>query len=1404
MNIIINLYLVKKTILILLIILLKVNLSTAQIAFTTITTPSTCSSNGSITVNTSSGTSPYIYQIISSSNGIIRPAQNVAIFNNLPSGNYTIRVSDASNLTTTNIATISGNYTPLTFSFSQQQSTVKITPINGKSPYKFAYSIDGGMTYNTPRDSGIYNCMTSGTYYFRVFDSCGNFYSEPKVVQPISINASFSCINTNTAIVLNSISGGNGNYTYHATGNNYNQTNSTGNFSGINRCNSNVIVEIKDKCNVKQQYNGCVSPDYNFNISCVNFKNKTITLSNVTGGNGIPYQFIANNLLSNSTFIQNVPNSSDSMIVGITDSCGYRNTIKIENFKVGKADTNVCENGAIKLSSSYKINNINTSFPPTIYTSTSGPTSFSVTDNTGRDSSSVFVDNLQTGNYTYKVTNACGDEVNGSFNYSKKCYKKITLQKTQSCSELKLKVLKDCLIDTNVLYTLLKLDNTVISQNSEGVFYGLNNDSCYKISVKDLDCDTTIFDFINPIRPRLRLIQNSCDQTTIVSGVSVQRICGPALGAAFSGTLSYVLTDSLFNILQTSATNILNAVPSNTYWVYAVSDGCNSDTVRYIRQSGFTDTIKFCLTPSVKFVGNTCKFAWQVKMMNNGKNIYYHLVGNGIDVVSSNTFIGVDTGMYVLKDGCNEQELYLPNYYKFKTSINPGCPSNASITASYSVDDIYINTLKEKYFFDICSPPIIDYNIKEVGTSNALTYSLTGNFSNLKTGTFYGVYYKGNTSCNFYADTIFTPFYTRPALAATYGLICNGNNASVKATVTGGTPPYTYEVLNSSEPIINTDSNFVLYNNLPLGIAEFRVSDFCGISTNYSTEVLSVNFEPTFKKKCDGSVQLIAPDIFNTSYVWTNKNGDTIGRTPIVYTIPNGNDTFKVTIKHLSCTLNKTLFVSNFSASIATANAGVNFTVDTAFTNLQGNTPPSTSIGFWRQIDPSSGNSIFENVNNPNTKVTVDNFPGQYTYVWTLEDTTINCISEDTVVVSFLRCPNIVSVLYNKTVVPATCNGAAQITINITQSATPIHFMWNNGDTTSSINNLKDSLYIVVIKDETSCTPDIYDTTYLAIKITTFDTVRKDLCNGDSLIINNKKYSIGGNYKDTLLNTVGCDSILSIYISILADSKTFDTLAFCAGDTYTLPNAQVVTQSGNYVVKYSNSIGCDSLKNYSITFKTTQQIIIDTSICIGFTYQLPKGNTVNQSGNYIDSFKTRLGCDSIITTNLIVKDTLMPVFIGFDTTICQDDELLIALNYPNYVKYIWQDSSTQSNFIINKEGIFYVKVYDGCSTTRDTVNIKTKDCTCFFYVPTAFSPNNDGINDLFLPFNKCLFFSNYSFKIFNRWSELLFQTDDSNAGWNGFFKDELQLVDSYVWYVEYFDILKNKDIKLKGSVSLIR
>jgi gliding motility-associated-like protein len=86
--------------------------------------------------------------------------------------------------------------------------------------------------------------------------------------------------------------------------------------------------------------------------------------------------------------------------------------------------------------------------------------------------------------------------------------------------------------------------------------------------------------------------------------------------------------------------------------------------------------------------------------------------------------------------------------------------------------------------------------------------------------------------------------------------------------------------------------------------------------------------------------------------------------------------------------------------------------------------------------------------------------------------------------------------------------------------------------------------------------------------------------------------------------------------------------------------------------------------------------------------------------------------------------------------------------------------------------------------------------------PTAFTPNNDNLNDFFRPSHSGTI-NNYSLKVYNRWGEKLFESNLINIGWDGFYRDELQPIETYVWYCTYADF-KNEEKLLKGNLTLIK
>jgi gliding motility-associated-like protein len=139
-------------------------------------------------------------------------------------------------------------------------------------------------------------------------------------------------------------------------------------------------------------------------------------------------------------------------------------------------------------------------------------------------------------------------------------------------------------------------------------------------------------------------------------------------------------------------------------------------------------------------------------------------------------------------------------------------------------------------------------------------------------------------------------------------------------------------------------------------------------------------------------------------------------------------------------------------------------------------------------------------------------------------------------------------------------------------------------------------------------------------------------------------------------------------------------------------------------------------------------------------------------------------------------------------------------------------SSTAESFIGSgtignlSEGsyLFHVSNADGCPVDSFYVSLTVADienCTVL-YVPNAFTPNNDGLNDIFKP-KYGVRDTDIHFSVFNRFGEQVFITTDRTAGWDGSYKGKKQASGSYIWKVTLVDVSGKKQIH-KGTVTIIR
>jgi len=104
----------------------------------------------------------------------------------------------------------------------------------------------------------------------------------------------------------------------------------------------------------------------------------------------------------------------------------------------------------------------------------------------------------------------------------------------------------------------------------------------------------------------------------------------------------------------------------------------------------------------------------------------------------------------------------------------------------------------------------------------------------------------------------------------------------------------------------------------------------------------------------------------------------------------------------------------------------------------------------------------------------------------------------------------------------------------------------------------------------------------------------------------------------------------------------------------------------------------------------------------------------------------------------------------------------------------------------------------------DTVLIKTYPFNCedpYVFIPTAFSPNDDHENDVLYVRGEMI--KEMTFRVFNRWGELVFESHDTHTGWDGKFKGKKLDPDVYDYYLEVICIDDQTNIK-KGNITLLK
>ena len=329
-----------------------------------------------------------------------------------------------------------------------------------------------------------------------------------------------------------------------------------------------------------------------------------------------------------------------------------------------------------------------------------------------------------------------------------------------------------------------------------------------------------------------------------------------------------------------------------------------------------------------------------------------------------------------------------------------------------------------------------------------------------------------------------------------------------------------------------------------------------------------------------------------------------------------------------------------------------------------------------------------------------------------------------------ISCINSPSGMTVSTTISDSCFGRA--CLSVSGGIPPYSYLWSNGSTDSCIIGVPAGTYSVIVSDN-SCSFNNY-------------------------------------FKDTIVMNPAIQlSVSPINPKIcLGDTATFIASSSGIGTTFQWSNGSTGNSlsvsppiSTTYTVTANNNFCSDTIPVHVNV--NNPHSVSNHTICYGSNFTFGT-HIYSNSGVYTDTLSSYFGCDSIIITNLTVKPSPM-INLGNDITICEGTLVFLNATYPS-ATYLWQDNSTNPIFTVTQAGQYWVKsTIDSCSS-MDSIKIAIKDCEVLLELPNIITPNNDGKNDLFIPLQSKNI-EKMNTQIFNRWGNLIYETDKLEIEWNG-------------------------------------